>query len=420
MSTKIIRKHTIAIDIHNLNILPQIEDVHILVRDTLPATVDNIVSLELDSYSRKIYIKTISEHVAEKFINYCKGKIEFTFQGASHTLPVTLVEDDYVTVTVTTVPSECSEIQLQQYFSQYGEVVRIVSLNHASHLVFPLYSGRRLVVFKKLNVNIPQHIEIGGIKLRASYSSQIKSCKTCGGNHLRYVCPLNSEDGVARRDTNSTALPQQPGPVVMPITTQSRKRMLSAENSDSGNINNDREQEIDVQEQVESEPMEQSLSASDFHQDTNSELQTTNHDTIGALLTRSQLHTETASQWGGAPLPERLTSLSQTEYPDLESTFASMNKDQSQVLQPHPPFALTHDTNVGPPPPSSGASSSPSLTARATAMVTSLLSPKVTVTSGQAASSVSTVQDKKKTKQEVVPKLQRTTRFSSRDKKGGT
>ena len=175
------------------------------------------------------FIKTISASVAEKFLTHCGGAISYTYDGVDYQLLVKLVEDDFVTVTVVNVPYECTGEQIRQYFSQYGEIARVVSLKHAPHLLFPIDSGRRLVVYKRLPKNIPQHVEIGGHKLRVSYTAQIKSCATCGGNHLKYACDKNSADGSGPQATSSSYLQDSSSTTSLQVTIPSRKRLLSSE-----------------------------------------------------------------------------------------------------------------------------------------------------------------------------------------------
>ena len=67
MSQQILRRNTLSIDLHSLNHTPLIEDVHVLIQNSLPATVDNIVSLVLDTYKKQIFLKTISALVTENF-----------------------------------------------------------------------------------------------------------------------------------------------------------------------------------------------------------------------------------------------------------------------------------------------------------------------------------------------------------------
>ena len=229
MSQQIIRRNTLSVDLHQLHILPLIEEVHVLIQSQLPATVDNLLHLSLDTYKRQIYLKTISPLVAEKFLHHCGGYIDYVSHTGTYKLPVTLVEDDYITVTVATVPYECTNEQLKAFFAQYGDIARIVQLNHAKHLIFPIDSGRRLVVYKKLHTNIPQHVDLAGFKLRVSYSTQVKLCPLCGADHLKYSCALYSGDGNLRH--RKTLPPEQTslGPTVIPVNTTSRKRMLSNE-----------------------------------------------------------------------------------------------------------------------------------------------------------------------------------------------
>ena len=148
MSTHIIRQNTLAIDLHNLISILDIEDVHYLIQQNFPATVDNLLSLSVDSYKRQIYVKTISAHVAERFLNYCGGSIDYQQNNTIYKLTVSMAEDDFIPVNVATVPYECTNEHLRHFFAQYGDIARIVQLSHAKHLLFPIDSGRRLVVFK--------------------------------------------------------------------------------------------------------------------------------------------------------------------------------------------------------------------------------------------------------------------------------
>ena len=114
--------------------------------------------------------------MAERFVKHCNGQITYVQGDITYRLQVSVLDEDFITVNVATIPYECSNDQVKTFFSSYGEIARVVTLNHASNLLFPVYSGRRLVIFKKIHTNIPQHLELGGHKIRVIYDSQIKVC----------------------------------------------------------------------------------------------------------------------------------------------------------------------------------------------------------------------------------------------------
>ena len=174
-------------------------------------------------------MKTISQVVAERFVQHCQGVATLVHHEVTYKLKVSIVEEDYISVHVATISLETTDEQVRTFFSKYGDVVRVVKLNHGAHLDFPIYSGRRLVVFKKIYTNIPQHLEMGGTKLRASYDLQVKVCPLCAGNHIRHRCALYNDDINARQPLHSSSSPTNFGPVVLPVTVPNRKRFLSAE-----------------------------------------------------------------------------------------------------------------------------------------------------------------------------------------------
>ena len=420
MSQPIIRKNTISVDLHGLNHTPEIADIHVLIQNSLPATVDNIVSLALDTYKKCIYIKTISALVAEKFINYCEGHIAYVYDHVTYTLPVRLVEDDYISVHVATVPYECSNEQLKHFFSQFGEIARVVQLNHAKHLIFPVDSGRRLVVYKKLNVNIPQHVEIGGFKLRVSYTSQVKVCGKCGGNHLQYACTQNSAAGVSRMNTIPT--PPQPtsGPTVLAVTVSSRKRLLSNGFEEEAQQDSILDQTIvaphaeDPQDAKQNDDMDVACASSDHLDDNQSHPSPSPHLDDLFFDTMSD-HTKTAEGYE----TEQSSQLDYNkDFPEASAT--------KQMVGRSIPSPISHSNSPGSRPPTgvitspSDSADTTSFAARASAMVTSLLGSKLTATEPNDPNPkppMSVSQDSKKKKVDGISRSLRSRTGSQREKK---
>lgn len=55
-------------------------------------------------------------------------------------------------ISVGIIPYEVSDTQVQVFFEQFGTVTRSVRVNHNQNLAYVVYSGKRLVFFRKLNV----------------------------------------------------------------------------------------------------------------------------------------------------------------------------------------------------------------------------------------------------------------------------
>ena len=424
MSTHIIRQNTVYIDIHQLAVNPEIAEVHELIANTLPATVDNLISIILDTYKRHIYIKTIAASVAEKFINHCNGQINYQVNNVTYQLPVRLVEDDFVTVTVVNVPYECSNEQLRQVFGTYGEIARVIQLNHAKHLRFPVDSGRRLVVFRKLPVNIPQHVEVEGHKLRVSYASQVKQCPLCQGNHLRYSCALYLADGGTRDLSSGSSLPRRDSTTTFQVTTQSRKRMLSNGKDDSDLLQVEKELHVDKEVQ------DQDITGD--HSDLHSEVHAlSSHvtDKEDELLhfTDKSFPGEAGMQLDpprGDPVPVVTARFDLQK--DFPSTLSTPSTDAlaniyggspsgSTLLDMPPQSQPTRE-------PSEELSTTSSLSAKASAYVSSFFQTRQTSedpVQAQTQVKVTPIPDSKSKKISTVPKLQRTQLQTTREK-GGT
>ena len=121
MATKVQRKNNVVIDLHQVKYFPKVEDLHILVKNNLPATVDNLLSLEPDSYKHQVYLKTISPAVAERFVNYCQGKIAYEQNGVVYQLPVSILDEEFISVHVATIPYECTNEQISAFFFRLME-----------------------------------------------------------------------------------------------------------------------------------------------------------------------------------------------------------------------------------------------------------------------------------------------------------
>ena len=132
MNHKILRRNTVLLDFHQAQNFPQIDEVQDIIKTQLPATIDNILSIEPDSYKRQIFITTISQFITERFVTHCNGHVNYVQNGTQYRIPVTVLEDDLITVSVATIPYACPNEHVKVFFSQYGDVARIVQLNHAA------------------------------------------------------------------------------------------------------------------------------------------------------------------------------------------------------------------------------------------------------------------------------------------------
>ena len=265
---------------------------------------------------------------------------------------------------------------MSNIFSQYGEVARIVQLNHAANSWFPVYSGRRLVIFRKLNVPIPQHLEMGGIKLRASYSSQVKICGICGDNHLRHLCPQASGEH-SRKDINQPRYEHGEVMSVFPVNVNSRKRMLSNGLEDHSALPDTEDQDIvpDTQLATETQNVNQTMELDTVSDVILSDQQ--NNSTTAEVPTNSG----TISSVDVSSEPISSLSLSSTKQ-DYNKDFpifpTTGSPDQNitptvQQFRTQTPVTTAVTSEVKPPVPPE----SPSFTARASAMMSSLLSTRV-------------------------------------------
>ena len=301
-------------------------------------------------------------------------------------------------------------------------------MNHAKHLIFPIDSGRRLIIFKKLPKNIPQHVEIGGHKLRVSYSAQVKQCALCLGNHLKHVCPQGSGDGVPRTNTQVQAPHRDNVTSVMQVTIPSRKRMLSAELEDHDETTGKQDGAKDPphDDNETHSDQEQSIAMDDNTVSTKpllfSDVSDPFSDTRGAGVPQVQtipvaedtIHQHLQSDEYRTEFPELSSSKEHLEPATTSDTIPSSSStqqgDEHLVLDPASP---TMEPPV-----------QPSFAARATAMVSSLLTTRGSASAAPASTPPikgTVKQEKKKIKQETVPRPPRPLRTSTqRDKKGGT
>ena len=94
---------------------------------------------------------------------------------------------------------------------------------------------------------------MGGIKLRASYSTQVKVCGHCGDNHLRHQCPQpGAED--TRRDIRTPKYEHGTVTSVFPVNVQSRKRLLSNGVEDNDKSDNENEELVPEPPHADDEP----------------------------------------------------------------------------------------------------------------------------------------------------------------------
>ena len=167
------RKNTVCVDLSGLPRKPNVHDLHELVYNAFEIFEDEIQSLEVCNYKKKLYMKATSLQIAERIVRNCNGEIPFTYEEIRYILPVYIESPIELVITAFTIPLEVPDAFLVKNLAQFGEITKIVKLTHKANLRFKVYSGRRLLYFKSVKKNIPSYVKL------ASYNIQLLSN---GGN----------------------------------------------------------------------------------------------------------------------------------------------------------------------------------------------------------------------------------------------
>ena len=102
--------------------------------------------------------------------------------------------DTRIRVFVSQLPIGVTEQEIESVFLKYGETI-------STHKITKLMYGRRIdtgdrvIIFTRINVNIPSYVFVRGWRGFVNYSGQLRTCRICGcTGHLAKDCPRSKKE----------------------------------------------------------------------------------------------------------------------------------------------------------------------------------------------------------------------------------
>lgn len=227
-----VRKNTLKCQFDRSTTRPSPADIHEWITNTLHITVDQVDTLQLDSYQHAIFVKFISQSLLEKNLRKFEGQVEMILlSGERIHVNISAAGVDATNVRVFNLPPEVSNTAMSAIFAQYGTVREIRDEHWSSLYKCNVKNGIR-VVRMELKAQIPSVLRIAGCRAQILYDGQVKTCSICSSSsHLRSDCTQR----MIPLQVASTSPPRQlsmPSPVwgksATTLETQTEKPLVDA------------------------------------------------------------------------------------------------------------------------------------------------------------------------------------------------
>lgn len=194
------RKNTIVLNLRRLPTRPAPVNVHVFIRDELHLSVDQVECLQFDAYRGLVFVKVISNDLAQRKIAMYSGKLQYKHDDNKlYDIDIS-GEDDTVTVRVHNVSYDEPNSSIVTVLSRYGTVIgNAVNETWGKDMPYPVLTGVRAVKMKLLKP-IPSFIEVNNQRTLVTYPGQVKTCMICSSSeHFRSEC--TQKKSVAARFT---------------------------------------------------------------------------------------------------------------------------------------------------------------------------------------------------------------------------
>lgn len=121
-----VRKHTLKCQFDRSTTRPSPADIHEWITNTLHITVDQVDTLQLDSYQHAIFVKFISQSLFDKNLRKFEGQVEMILlSGERIHVNISAAGVDATNVRIFNLPPEVSNTAISAIFAQYGTVREI-------------------------------------------------------------------------------------------------------------------------------------------------------------------------------------------------------------------------------------------------------------------------------------------------------
>ena len=164
--------------------------LHSNIREQLGLLVEEVISVEINIYKKKAFLKVVSQEVANRAVTKCQGTLRYIEENLVHELPVEEVNENVLPVHISNLPFEISNQQLTDVFSKYGKVIKVVSNTYSeAHIYHKAYSGKRTLYLQSSTSELPAFLDLFGHRVQVYHPLQVKKCFRCLSlDHLISEC----------------------------------------------------------------------------------------------------------------------------------------------------------------------------------------------------------------------------------------
>ena len=191
---KLFRQNTLRFDFSTYPKKPDILDLQHWLVKLFNLSTDNVVSLEVDSYTKSVFLRVISLVLAEKLVHSCNRQVEFHADDQTYPISVSLVNEQTTVITLHPLPLDVSDQQVAFYMQSYGTVVKVIQDVYRHPCPLQVYSGKRKVIFSELKKQVPPILHIFGFRVLAFHVGNANKCFRCGQEgHFVAECKAKTE-----------------------------------------------------------------------------------------------------------------------------------------------------------------------------------------------------------------------------------
>lgn len=148
--------------------------------------------------------------IVENILQKTSKTVVFVFNDHTYELPISKVVEDVSTFTVATLPSHFPNEKLKDYFSKFGQILKIAFCNNPAKCIYnTAYNGGRIIHIRRNSTSLPKYVMIASYKTQIFSNESNEKCATCGSFFHTSCQPVPT--------TSQTRLPYN-----LPLTTPDR------------------------------------------------------------------------------------------------------------------------------------------------------------------------------------------------------
>lgn len=230
MSTVRSRENTFKVDLSNFLKRPSFEEMHAFVYETIGLRLDQVLRLQMNHVQNCVHVKCIDLQTAQAAVEQHNEKHELVVNGKSVKVRLTM-DDGGVEVKLHDLSENVSNVEIETFLKQFGEVVSIREMVWGPNFAFKGVSSGVRVAKMILRRHIKSFVTIQGEQTLISYRNQPQTCKHCTElSHPGSTCVQNKKLLGQKVDLNERLKKSQATP------TASYARVLSSTSVPSSNL----------------------------------------------------------------------------------------------------------------------------------------------------------------------------------------